>query len=77
MLRAQCIHKAPITQLKQVDHTINERRLLEAVSSDFCVRLYGAFQDPTDLMLLQEWVGGECASLLARDLPPLTLHAYA
>ncbi|KAK9795533.1 hypothetical protein WJX73_010591 [Symbiochloris irregularis] len=54
----KCIHKAPITQLKQVDHTVNERRLLETISTDFAVRLVAAYQDATDLMLLQEWVGG-------------------
>ena len=54
----QHIHKAPITKVKQIDHVLNERRLLEAAGSNFCVRLLGAFQDAKDLMLLQEWVGG-------------------
>ena len=44
--------------MKQVDHILNERRLLEAAGSNFCVRLMAAYQDQKDLMLLQEWVGG-------------------
>ena len=58
-LRVQHIHKAPITKMKQVDHILNERRLLEAAGSAFCVRLMAAYQDEKDLMLLQEWVGGD------------------
>ena len=65
---AQHIHKAPITKMKQVDHILNERRLLEAAGSNFCVRLMAAYQDQKDLMLLQEWVGGTLCKL--QDVPP-------
>eukprot|EP00199_Chlamydomonas_sp_CCMP681_P000070 CAMPEP_0119102536 /NCGR_PEP_ID=MMETSP1180-20130426/1251_1 /TAXON_ID=3052 ORGANISM="Chlamydomonas cf sp, Strain CCMP681" /NCGR_SAMPLE_ID=MMETSP1180 /ASSEMBLY_ACC=CAM_ASM_000741 /LENGTH=1028 /DNA_ID=CAMNT_0007086843 /DNA_START=136 /DNA_END=3222 /DNA_ORIENTATION=+ len=54
------MHKAPITEPKQIEHVINERRILEEASHGFCVKLCGAYQDRDALYLLQEWVpGGE------------------
>nr|QKY15304.1 cGMp-dependent protein kinase (PRKG) [Polytomella parva] len=54
------MHKAPIVESKQIEHVINERRILEEASHPFCVRLCGAYQDRDCLYLLQEWVpGGE------------------
>ncbi len=58
--RLQVMHKAPITESKQVEHVINERRILQEASHPFCVQLCGAYQDRNSLYLLQEWVpGGE------------------
>ena len=53
------MHKAPIVESKQIEHVINERRILEEASFTFCVRLVGAYQDKTALYLLQVggWVG--------------------
>jgi len=55
------MHKAPIVESKQIEHVLNERRILqEASSHQFCVKLCGAYQDRNSLYLLQEWVpGGE------------------
>ncbi|PNW86201.1 hypothetical protein CHLRE_02g076900v5 [Chlamydomonas reinhardtii] len=55
------MHKAPIVESKQIEHVINERKILEeACTHPFCVRLCGAYQDKASLYLLQEWVpGGE------------------
>ncbi|PNH01088.1 cAMP-dependent protein kinase catalytic subunit beta [Tetrabaena socialis] len=55
------MHKAPIVESKQIEHVINERKILEeACVHPFCVRLCGAYQDKASLFLLQEWVpGGE------------------
>ncbi|GLC48322.1 hypothetical protein PLESTB_000083500 [Pleodorina starrii] len=55
------MHKAPIVESKQIEHVINERKILEeACAHPFCVRLCGAYQDKASLYLLQEWVpGGE------------------
>ena len=58
--------------MKQVDHILNERRLLEAAGSAFCVRLMAAYQDEKDLMLLQEWVGGD--SLLSSVQSGILTH---
>ncbi|GIL52865.1 hypothetical protein Vafri_8639 [Volvox africanus] len=55
------MHKAPIVESKQIEHVINERKILEeACAHPFCVRICGAYQDRSSLYLLQEWVpGGE------------------
>ncbi|KAJ9511424.1 hypothetical protein QJQ45_029916, partial [Haematococcus lacustris] len=47
------MHKAPITETKQIEHVINERRILEEASHPFCVQLCGAYQDRNSLYLLQ------------------------
>lgn len=53
------MHKAPILESKQIEHVLNERRILEEASSHpFCVGLVRAYQDKPCLYLLQEWVGG-------------------
>lgn len=47
------MHKAPIIEPKQIEHVINERRILEEASHPFCVKLCGAYQDRDSLYLLQ------------------------
>ena len=55
------MHKAPILEGKQIEHVLNERRILEEASGHpFCVGLVRAYQDKPCLYLLQEWVGGMC-----------------
>lgn len=53
------MHKAPLTEAKQIEHVINERKILGAANSRFCVSLEHAFQDASHLYLLQEWVAGK------------------
>ena len=54
------MHKAPIVESKQMEHVVNERRILEEATYPLCVQLKGAYQDKRSLYLLQEWVpGGE------------------
>ena len=65
VLLVQVMHKAPLTESKQVEHVVNERKILAAVTHPFCVRMLSAFQDTNDLYLLQEWVGGMCRSRTA------------
>ena len=68
MCAAQAMHKAPILEGKQIEHVLNERRILEEASGHpFCVGLVRAYQDKPCLYLLQEWVGGGlcCASAVA------------
>ncbi len=48
------MHKAPIVESKQIEHVINERKILEeACVHPFCVRICGAYQDRNSLYLLQ------------------------
>lgn len=55
----KAMHKAPIVEVKQIEHVINERKILEEVATHpFCVKLVGSYQDKSCLYLLQEWVAG-------------------
>jgi len=47
------MHKAPIVESKQIEHVLNERRILQEASHQFCVKLCGAYQDRNSLYLLQ------------------------
>ncbi len=47
------MHKAPIVEPKQIEHVINERKILEAAQHPCCVRLCGAYQDRNSLYLPQ------------------------
>ena len=72
----QVMHKAPILESKQIEHVLNERRILEEASSHpFCVGLVRAYQDKPCLYLLQEWVGGQPPPPPPRSLPLLQLHS--
>ena len=51
--------KAPITESKQVEHIVNERRILEEATSEFCVGMVRAYQDRNCLYLLQDLVSGD------------------
>ena len=52
------LHKAPVTEAKQVEHIVSERRVIGQASHQFCVHLRGAYQDANSLYLLQEWMPG-------------------
>ncbi len=64
----QAMHKAPIVESKQMEHVLNERRVLEEASTyPFCVQLRGAYQDKRSLYLLQVvGVGWSCLFLPTR-----------
>jgi len=62
------LNKAKIVRTKQVEHTNNEKTLLEAVQHPFIVNLWGAFQDTSNLYMVMDFVpGGELFSLLRRS----------
>ena len=54
----QVLHKAPISEPKQVEHVVNEREAQQAARHPLCVALHAAFQDSRCLYLLQEFVPG-------------------
>ncbi len=58
----QAMFKAPITESKQVEHIVNERRILEEATSEFCVGMVRAYQDRNCLYLLQDLVPGELSA---------------
>jgi protein kinase A len=62
------LRKNDIVKLRQVEHTINEKQILEQLDMPFLVRMNGTFQDSNCLFLLLEYIqGGELFSYLRRS----------
>lgn len=62
------LSKDKIVRTKQVEHTNNEKTLLEAVQHPFIVNLWGAFQDASNLYMVMDFVpGGELFTLLRKS----------
>ena len=72
--------KAQIVRLKQVEHMISEKQIMQAVQHPNLVRLYGTFQDAVNLYLVMEPVlGGELFTILRNEgaLPEQRARFYA
>uniref|UniRef100_A0A0X3Q197 cAMP-dependent protein kinase n=1 Tax=Schistocephalus solidus TaxID=70667 RepID=A0A0X3Q197_SCHSO len=62
------LHKAKIVRLKQVEHTLNEKRILETISFPFIVDMQFHFKDNSNLYMALEFVnGGELFSLIRKE----------
>ncbi|ORZ11435.1 kinase-like domain-containing protein [Absidia repens] len=62
------LKKTEVVRLKQVEHTNNEKHILEAVAHPFLVNLWGTFQDDSNLYMVMDYVaGGELFSVLRRS----------
>ncbi len=62
------LKKADVVKMKQVEHTINEKNILEAVNFPFLVNCVGSFQDAKNLYLVLEYIaGGELFTFLRRN----------
>ena len=62
------LSKDKIVKTKQVEHTNNEKTILEAIQHPFIVNLWGAFQDDSNLYMVMDYVpGGELFTLLRRS----------
>jgi len=62
------LNKAQVVRLKQVEHTINEKKILDQIDHPFLVKMYGTFQDDHNLYMIMEYVvGGELFTYLRRN----------
>ncbi|KAI9302885.1 kinase-like domain-containing protein [Cunninghamella echinulata] len=62
------LKKSEVVRLKQVEHTNNEKHILEAIACPFIVNLWGTFQDDSFLYMVLDYVsGGEMFNLLRRS----------
>lgn len=67
-LAMKVMRKSEVVRLKQVEHTVNEKSILETINCPFTVNLLGSFQDSQNLYFVLEYVaGGELFSLLRRS----------
>jgi protein kinase A len=61
------LKKSEVVRLKQVEHTNNEKLILEQVQHPFLVNLWGTFQDSANLYMVMDYVvGGELFSILRK-----------
>uniref|UniRef100_A0A1D1XFA4 cAMP-dependent protein kinase n=1 Tax=Anthurium amnicola TaxID=1678845 RepID=A0A1D1XFA4_9ARAE len=62
------LKKTEVVRLKQVEHTNNEKHILEQVQHPFLVNLWGTFQDSANLYMVMDYVvGGELFSILRKS----------
>lgn len=62
------LKKQQVVKMKQVEHTNDERKMLQKVKHAFLVTLWGTFQDSKNLYMVMDFVeGGELFSLLRKS----------
>ncbi|KAL4793280.1 kinase-like domain-containing protein [Aspergillus venezuelensis] len=62
------LKKAQVVKMKQIEHTNDERRMLNRVRHPFLVTLWGTWQDARNLYMVMDFVeGGELFSLLRKS----------
>jgi len=62
------VRKNRIVETSQQEHIINEKRIMSALDSPFCIRLYATFKDELNVyFLLEPVMGGELFSLLRHE----------
>lgn len=62
------LKKAQVVKMKQIEHTNDERRMLQRVKHPFLITLWGTFQDSKNLYMVMDFIeGGELFSLLRKS----------
>lgn len=62
------LNKAQVVKMKQVEHTINEKKILEVIDHPFLVSMITSFQDDQNLYMVLEYIiGGELFTYLRRS----------
>ncbi|KAI9352287.1 kinase-like domain-containing protein [Zopfochytrium polystomum] len=62
------LRKSEVVKLKQVEHTVNEKCILDRLDFPFLVGMLGSFQDDGNLYIVLEYIqGGELFSYLRRS----------
>lgn len=62
------LKKQQVVKMKQVEHTNDERKMLQRVKHAFLITLWGTFQDSKNLYMVMDFVeGGELFSLLRKS----------
>ncbi|KAI9373894.1 kinase-like domain-containing protein [Aspergillus egyptiacus] len=62
------LKKAQVVKMKQIEHTNDERRMLNRVRHPFLITLWGTWQDAKNLYMVMDFVeGGELFSLLRKS----------
>ena len=61
------LRKSEVVRLKQIEHTLNEKHILDQVHFPFLVDMIAAFQDSVNLYMVLEYVvGGELFTYLRK-----------
>lgn len=62
------LKKAQVVRMKQVEHTNDERRMLQRCRHPFLITLWGTWQDSKNLYMVMDFIeGGELFSLLRKS----------
>jgi hypothetical protein len=62
------LKKQQVVKMKQIEHTNDERKMLQRVKHPFCITLWGTFQDSKNLYMVMDFIeGGELFSLLRKS----------
>lgn len=62
------LKKAQVVKMKQVEHTNDERAMLQEAKHPFLITLWGTFQDSKNIYMVMDFVeGGELFSLLRKS----------
>ena len=68
------LKKAQVMKMKQVEHTNDERRMLQRCRHPFLITLWGTWQDSKNLYMVMDFIeGGELFSLLRKSQVRLAL----